>query len=59
MPSSYDPPHWHQEDVDFRVARLQHDVHSLNGANEAHVAVHDGIRFENVYFATLTCLEPS
>ena len=37
----------------FRIARLQHDVHSLNRTNEAHVAVHDYIRFENVYLARL------
>ena len=41
----------------FRIARLQHDVHSLNRANEAHVAGHDRIRFEEVYLAGLETAE--
>ena len=41
----------------FRVARLQHDVHSLNGANEAHIAVHDDIRFEDVHLSGLETAE--
>ena len=41
----------------FRIARLQHDVHSLNRANEAHVAVHDDIRFEDVYLTRLETAE--
>ena len=41
----------------FRIARLQYDVHSLNRANEAHVAVHDYVRFQYVYLARLETAE--
>ena len=36
----------------FRIARLQHDVHALNRANQAHVAVHDDVHFEDVHLST-------
>lgn len=41
----------------LRIARLQHDVHSLNRANQAHVAVHDDIRFEDLDLARLETAE--
>ena len=31
------------------IAGLQHDVHVLNRAYKAHVAVHDDVRFEAVH----------
>ena len=45
----------HQEA--FRIARLKHDVHSLNRVNEAHVTVHDDVHFEDVYQAILEITE--
>ena len=41
----------------FRIARLQHHVHSLNRAHEAHVAVHDDVRFKDIDLARLEAAE--
>ena len=41
----------------FRIAGLEHDIHSLNRANEAHIAVHDDVRFEDVHLAGLETAE--
>jgi len=41
----------------FRIARLEHDAHSLNRANETHVAVHDDVHFENVHLANWKLLK--
>jgi hypothetical protein len=43
----------------FRIARLEHDAHSLNRANETHDAVHDDVHFENVHLARLETAENS
>jgi hypothetical protein len=42
----------------FRIASLQHDVHFLDRANEANVAVHDDVRFEDIYLAGWEMAEP-
>ena len=41
----------------FRIARLEHDVHFLDRANDAHVAVQGDVRLEDVYFARVETAE--
>lgn len=41
----------------FGIACLEHDIYSLDRAHEAQLAVHDDIRFEDIYLARLEAAE--